>query len=156
MSTERQKRLNEETATETETTFVDEFQQEMNAPVEKVQFSETPVNLDDLFGAFDNETPEELTGEILTAKNMEAGKPYNFVWTGYTTITDKVTGEPRKAAKLINRDKETFICAAFVLMSSIEKIEEAGGSYPCPIRLVSNGTKEGKNNNYWNLKVYKL
>lgn len=162
MSTERQKRMNAETeTTETEIAApaqVDNFLEEMSAPVEKVEISESSFNLDDLFGAFENETPEELTGEILTAKNMAPGQPYNFVWTGYTTISDKVTGEPRKAAKLVNKDKETFICAAFVLMSSLEKIEESttASAYPCAIRLVSNGTKEGKNNSYWNLKVYKL
>jgi len=150
MSTERQKRMNEPTET------ADNFLEEISAPVEKIEISESNFNLEDLFGAFENETPEELTGEILTAKNMAPGQPYNYIWTGYTTIADKVTGEPRKAAKLMNRDKETFICAAFVLMSSLEKIEEAGGNFPCAIRLVSNGTKEGKNNNYWNLKVYKL
>jgi hypothetical protein len=150
MST-RQERLNGKPTPE------DDFLNEINEPVEiapeVIETVSNDVDFDSLFSRFDNETPEEMTGEILTAKNMEVNKPYNFIATGFTTIADKVTGEPRKALKMINREKETFICAAFVLMSSIEKIEI---DFPYPIRLISLGTKEGKNNNYWNLKVYKL
>jgi hypothetical protein len=150
MST-RQERLNGKPTPE------DDFLNEINEPVEiapeVIEMVSNDVDFDSLFSRFDNETPEEMTGEILTAKNMEVNKPYNFIATGFTTIADKVTGEPRKALKMINREKETFICAAFVLMSSIEKIDI---DFPYPIRLISLGTKVGKNNNYWNLKVYKL
>jgi len=150
MST-RQERLNGKPTPE------DDFLNEINEPVEiapeVIETVSNDVDFDSLFSRFDNETPEEMTGEILTAKNMEVNKPYNFIATGFTTIADKVTGEPRKALKMINREKETFICAAFVLMSSIEKIDI---DFPYPIRLISLGTKVGKNNNYWNLKVYKL
>jgi hypothetical protein len=151
--TTRQERLNGK-ATE-ETSFLDE----MNEPVTPTFVDETPLNVDavtdyeSLFSNFEKEHGEEMTGEMLTAKTMEEGKPYNFVATGFTTIADKVTGEPRKALKLIDKDRNSYTCASFVLMSAIDKIDDP---FPYALRLISLGTKEGKNNNYWNLKVFKL
>ena len=158
MSTSRQNRLNGQTEN-------DNFLDEINAPVEVVeQVEETtaPANLyemshDDYFNAMEQSQPVELTGEMLTHKNMEIGKAYNYLWTGFTTIADKVTGEPRKAVTLVDKDRNSFICASIVVLSALEKIElEIGFKFPVPVRLISEGMKEGKTNNYWNVKVFRL
>ena len=158
MSTSRQTRMNGQTEN-------DNFLEEINAPVEVVeQLEETtaPADLyeksfDDYFNAMEQSQPIELTGEMLTHKNMEIGKPYNYLWTGYTTITDKVTGEPRKAVTLVDKERCSFICASIVVLSALEKIEiEIGFKFPVPVRLISEGMKEGKTNNYWNVKVFRL
>ena len=153
--TSRQQRLNGQN---------DDFLNEINEPVEVVeQVKETPLknpsemSYDDYFNAMEQSHPVELTGEILTHKNMEIGKAYNYLWTGYTTIQDKVTGEPRKAVTLIDKERSSFICASVVVMSALEKIEsDVNFKFPQPVRLISEGMKEGKTNNYWNVKVYKL
>jgi hypothetical protein len=157
--TSRQERLNGKTENE------NDFLQELSAPVEvETPVDETPINkglyfetsedFDNYFQKLEsNQNPLELTGEMLTHKNMEVNKNYNFLWTGYTTISDKVTGEPRRAAMLQNKDRESFICASIVVLSALEKIENV---FPIPVRLVSLGMKEGKTNNYWNVKVYAL
>lgn len=152
MSTPRQDRLNGKN---------DEFLNEINEPVEVIeQTQETPLyemSHDDYFNAMEQAQAIELTGEILTHKNMEIGKPYNYLWTGYTTIQDKVTGEPRKAAKLTDKNRSSFICASVVVLSALEKIEiEENFKFPQPVRLISEGMKDGKTNSYWNVKVFKL
>lgn len=157
MSTARQNRLNGQTEN-------DNFLEEINAPVEVTeQVKETPVSndyemsFDDYFNAMEQAHPVELTGEMLTHKNMLIGKPYNYLWTGYTTISDKVTGEPRKAVTLVDKDKNSFICASMVVLSALEKIEvDDNFKFPVPVRLISEGMKEGKTNNYWNVKVFRL
>jgi hypothetical protein len=157
MSTSRQNRLNGQTEN-------DNFLDEINAPVEVVeQVNETPapplyeMTHDDYFNAMEQAHAVELTGEMLTHKNMEIGKPYNYLWTGYTTINDKVTNEPRKAVALVDKDKNSFICASVVVLSALEKIEaEVNFSFPVPVRFISEGMKEGKTNKYWNVKVYRL
>ena len=158
MSTSRQNRLNGEVENDT-------FLEEINAPVEFAPIvNESPLSKeafemshDDYFSAMEQAHPVELTGEMLTHKNMEIGKAYNYLWTGYTTIADKVTGEPRKEVTLIDKDRNSFICASIVVLSALEKIEvEIGFKFPVPVRLISEGMKEGKTNNYWNVKVFKL
>lgn len=161
MST-RQERLNGKTS-EVET---DNFLAEINEPVIAEQpvsevlptkksglYFESDEDFQSIFNKMETANPEEVTGEILTHKNMELNVPYNFIWTGYGTINDRVTGEPRKSIKLINKDKETFYCASIVVMTAFEKIEE---NFPVPVRLISLGIKEGKTNNYWNVKVFQL
>ena len=134
----------------------DNFLKEINAPIPEAEvkglFFEDYFN-EDKWNELEKSSGEELTGEILTHKNMEINKPYNFLWTGYGTIADKVTGEARKAVKLVNKEKQTFYCASLVVCSAFEKMEE---KFPTPVRLISLGMKEGKSNNYWNVKVYKL
>lgn len=159
MSTSRQKRLNGEIEEN------DNFLAEINEPVEAVLpveetipsknglYFESEEDFNSIFTRMETAEPNEVTGEILTHKNMDLNVPYNFVWTGYGTITDKISGEPRKAVKLVNKERETFYCASLVVMSAFEKIEE---NFPVPVRLVSLGMKEGKSNNYWNVKVYQL
>jgi len=161
MSTSRQDRLNGKV----DAVEVDNFLTEMSEPVAiETPVQETPVvktgnyfedeeSFQTYFSKMESAVPEELTGEMLTHKNMVINEPYNFLWTGYTTITDKVTGEPRKACKFVNKDKESFICASMVVLSALEKIEE---NFPVPVRLISLGMKEGKTNNYWNVKVFAL
>ena len=157
MST-RNERLNGKTE-ETDT-----FLSEINEPVEVIlPVDETPITKgmyfesdEDFNAAFkrmDEAHAVELTGEMLTEKLMEINKPYNFLWTGYTTINDKVTGEPRKAAALINANKDSFICASMVVLTAFEKIEN---EFPVAVRLISLGMKEGKQNKYWNVKVFAL
>jgi hypothetical protein len=160
MSTSRQRRLNGEIEEN------DNFLAELNEPVQienEVEetipqkpngvYFESEEDFNSIFERMEKAEPNEVTGDILTHKNMEEGVAYNFVWTGYGTINDRVTGEPRKSVKLVNKDKETFYCASLVVMSAFEKIEER---FPVPVRLVSLGMKEGKSNKYWNVKVYQL
>ena len=158
MSTPRQNRMNGQTENET-------FLEEINAPVEVAPVVEETsakkelytMSHEDYFNAMEQAHPVELTGEMLTHKNMEIGKPYNFLWTGFTTISDKVTNEPRKAVALVDKDKNSFICASIVVLSALEKMEvEENFSFPVAVRFISEGMKEGKTNKYWNVKVYRL
>jgi len=160
MSTSRQKRLNGEI--EENDNFLAELNEQVQIENEVEEtipqkpngvYFESEEDFNSIFERMETAEPNEVTGEILTHKNMIENVPYNFVWTGYGTINDKVTGEPRKSVKLVNKDKETFYCASLVVMSAFEKIEER---FPVPVRLVSLGMKEGKTNKYWNVKVYQL
>jgi len=162
MST-RQERLNgKSNDAEVVTDFLSEMNEpvQVTAPVEETipnnrtgLYFESDEDFNSIFERMENSTPEEVTGEILTHKIMELGVPYNYIWTGYGTIEDKVSGELRKSIKLVNKDKETFYCASMVVMTAFEKIEE---NFPVPVRLISLGMKEGKKNNYWNVKVFQL
>jgi len=157
MSTSRQDRLNGKTE--------DNFLEEINERVEVINqvektipktngvYFESQEDFESIFAKMETSEPNEITGTILTHKEMTENVPYNFIWMGYGTISDKVTGEPRKAVKLVNKDKETFYCASLVVMTAFEKIEE---NFPVAVRLVSLGMKEGKSNKYWNVKVYQL
>jgi hypothetical protein len=157
MST-RQERLNGKT--EETDTFLDEINEPVEViapvdetPVTKGMYFESDEDFNRAFERMNEAHAVELTGEMLTAKSMEINKPYNFLWTGYTTISDKVTGEPRKAATLVNANKDSFICASMVVLTAFEKIET---EFPVAVRLISLGMKEGKTNNYWNVKVFAL
>ena len=163
MSTRRE-RLNGTATEELQDDFLAELNEavEITAPVEETLLNKAPDSIyfesdEDFKAAFkkmnENSVPVELTGEMLTHKNMIEGQPYNFFFMGYATIADKVTGEPRKAARLINEEKESFICASLVVLTALEKIEQ---NPPVAVRLISLGMKEGKKNNYWNVKVFQL
>ena len=168
MST-RQERLNGKSEnSEVVTDFLSEMNEpvEVTAPVEETipqslqnqnnrtgLYFESNEEFNSIFERMEQSTPEEVTGDILTHKIMEIGVPYNFIWTGYGTIEDKVSGEMRKSIKLVNKDKETFYCASMVVMTAFEKIEE---NFPVPVRLISLGMKQGKKNDYWNVKVFQL
>ena len=154
--TETTENVNLETGElETEDTFLDE----MNEPVEQKAVNEVKgLFVEDYFSNWDEleqKRGDEITGgEFLTAKTMEIGKPYNFLWTGYTTVQDPMSRESRKAARFVNRENESFVCVATLILTALEGIED--GNFPKPVRIISHGMKEGKNNRYWNAKVYKL
>ena len=116
---------------------------------QKMKESKHPFDL----GALDNldETPgEDLTGEILGHKAFVDGEVKAFFFTGFSQIPDKLTGEPRKAAKLINKEG-TFFCPSFIVVQALEKIDEE--TLPRAVRITSKGMKDGKNNSYWNATV---
>lgn len=99
---------------------------------------------------------QELTGIMLTQKVFDgfSNKTQVFLFTGFGEIADIQTGEMRRAALLTNKAKEAFICPAAMVVSTLERIPE--NEIPCFIKMINEGTKEGKHNKYWNVRIIKL
>lgn len=113
-----------------------------------------PVNFSDAdydkaFSAAAEKTAREVTGEILSAKIMAEGEEKLFIFQGMGNATDSKTGELRAAAVLMDKNKNSFLAPSLVIVQALENVVPG-----TVIKLVSLGMKEGKNNKYWNVKVF--
>ena len=137
-----------------------EFEQQGNEnppppPLTDEQFREGMKGMYN-FDALENKEMIDLTGEILTRKHFKDGETKPFFFIGWAEVPDKMTGEARKSAKLVGKDRETYYAPSFVIVSAFEKADgnlQASASNPIGCKITSNGMKEGKNNNSWDVKV---
>lgn len=137
-----------------------EFEQQGNEnppppPLTDEQFREGMKGMYD-FDALEGKEMTDLTGEILTRKHFKDGETKPFFFIGWAEIPDKMTGEARKCAKLVGKDRETYFAPSYVIVSAFEKADgnqAASTSNPIGCKITSNGMKEGKTNNYWDVKV---
>ena len=149
---------NIEELNETET---EQLKQSLPAPVSKDGLSVAKLSddkfIDSIFDALDKEeNVKELTGTYIDFKDFKEGEKRSYIATEVTTFnsTNRITGEAETipAVKLMDRERNTFICASTVVVNTIKSME----SLPAPVIIQVNGMKKGANGSYYNVKVFTL
>jgi len=140
---------------------IEQTKQPLPAPVSKDGLSVTKLSdekfIDSIFDRLDDgEDVKELTGTYIDFKEFKAGEKRSYIATEVTTFnsTNRITGEVEAiaAVKLMDRERNTFICASTVVVNTIKGME----SLPAPVIIQVNGMKKGASGNYYNVKVFTL
>jgi hypothetical protein len=97
------------------------------------------------FEKVDASQMQDLTGDYLELKE---NSEYNFIATGYGTMTDK-TGNQIETVELLDKNNKKLIHSSAVLRGSLRKVTK----WPCLVRIITETMTEGKNGRYMNMQV---
>jgi len=108
--------------------------------------------IDSVFDELDKAGEEkELTSNYLDFKEFNKGETRSFIATGMTTFTTQ-EGELKPAVKLMNRERQNFICGSTIVVNTIKRLE----NLPAPVKIQVNGMVKGKNGSYYDVKIFTL
>lgn len=140
---------------------MEQTKQPLPAPVSKDGLSVAALSddkfIDSIFDRLDGgEDVKELTGAYIDFKHFKEGEKRSYIATEVTTFNSKnrITDETEiiPAVKLMDRERNVFICASTVVVNTIKSME----SLPAPVIIQVNGMKKGANGSYYNVKVFTL
>lgn len=115
--------------------------------------NEEPIDIDSMFESLSVKKTQELvetTANYLKLDDFKIGEEKDFIYLAKTVFARQDTGEAMQAVKLIDRDRNSWICAAQVVVENLSKIEKV----PAAIRMRFNGKKKGKNGSYYDVQIF--
>lgn len=123
-------------------------QMQNNFPAE---IPESP--LDEIFEKLEDKKTEmrELTANYIDLASFKEGEERAFICTGKTTFTTQ-NGEVKPAVTLVDRERNTWICASTVIVNSLFKVEK----FPVGCKIKVLGKEKGKNGDYYKAQVFVL
>lgn len=111
------------------------------------------TNIDKIFDTLEDGKTElhELTANYIDLESFKMDETRAYICTGKTTFTTQ-NGEVKPAVTLMDRERNTWLCASTVIVNSLLKVE----SFPVGCKIKVSGKEKGKNGDYYKCQVFVL